>query len=135
MSRPPRGRRGRRGGGLPWRSCSTSSWAWCAVGGRRMYQEEGSAPHLALPPAAREGFESALPFALTAAQRRAIDEVLRDIGGSVPMSRLLEGDVGSGKTVVAATALLAAVAGGYQGAIMAPTEALGGPDYPPVRGL
>src|SRR3990170_3277414 len=77
----------------------------------------------------REGFELSLPFGLTAAQRRAIDEVLRDIGGSVPMSRLLEGDVGSGKTVVAATALLAAVAGGYQGAIMAPTEVLAEQHY------
>ncbi|MDP2675569.1 MAG: ATP-dependent DNA helicase RecG [Dehalococcoidia bacterium] len=96
---------------------------------RRLYQEEGSAPQLALPPAVREGFESSLPFGLTAAQRRAIDEVLRDIGGSVPMSRLLEGDVGSGKTVVAATALLAAVAGGYQGAIMAPTEVLAEQHY------
>ena len=102
---------------------------------RRMYQEEGSAPQLALPPSVREGFEISLPFGLTAAQRRAIDEVLRDIGGSVPMSRLLEGDVGSGKTVVAATALLAAVAGGYQGAIMAPTEVLAEQHYRTFCGL
>ncbi|HLA18687.1 MAG TPA: DEAD/DEAH box helicase, partial [Dehalococcoidia bacterium] len=96
---------------------------------RRMYQEAGSAPQLELPPSVREGFERSLPFGLTAAQRRAIDELLRDIGGSVPMSRLLEGDVGSGKTVVAAMALLAAVAGGYQGAIMAPTEVLAEQHY------
>jgi len=102
---------------------------------RRLYQEEGSAPSLALPPAVREGFEGSLPFGLTAAQRRAIDELLRDIAGSVPMSRLLEGDVGSGKTVVAATALLAAVAGGYQGAIMAPTEVLAEQHYRTFCGL
>jgi len=102
---------------------------------RRMYQEEGSAPQLVLPPSVREGFERSLPFGLTAAQRRAIDELLKDIGGSIPMSRLLEGDVGSGKTVVAATALLAAVAGGYQGAIMAPTEVLAEQHYRTFCGL
>src|SRR5438132_653718 len=61
---------------------------------------------------------------MTNAQQRVIDTILADIGRDVPMSRLLEGDVGSGKTVVAAMALLAAVASGYQGAIMAPTEIL-----------
>jgi ATP-dependent DNA helicase RecG len=71
-----------------------------------------------------EGFVSSLPFSLTAAQDRAVAQVLEDAGRPVPMNRLLEGDVGSGKTVVAATALLAAVASGYQGAIMAPTEIL-----------
>src|SRR5207249_647506 len=65
-----------------------------------------------------------LPFEMTTAQRLAIETILGDVGRDVPMSRLLEGDVGSGKTVIAATALLAAVASGYQGAIMAPTEIL-----------
>jgi len=65
-----------------------------------------------------------LPYALTGAQGRAIDEIRRDLAGTVPMHRLLQGDVGSGKTVVAVAALLAAVQGGHQGALMAPTEVL-----------
>ena len=96
---------------------------------RLSWQAAGAAPKLALPQPVRDGFVRSLPFALTAAQRRAVDEVLRDIGESVPMSRLLEGDVGSGKTVVAVVALLAAVASGYQGAIMAPTEVLAEQHY------
>ncbi|MCH7998385.1 MAG: ATP-dependent DNA helicase RecG [Chloroflexi bacterium] len=96
---------------------------------RLSWQAAGAAPKLALPQPVRDGFVRSLPFALTAAQRRAVDEVLSDIGESVPMSRLLEGDVGSGKTVVAVVALLAAVASGYQGAIMAPTEVLAEQHY------
>ena len=96
---------------------------------RLLWQAAGAAPKLALPQPVRDGFVRSLPFDLTAAQRRAIDELLRDIGESVPMNRLLEGDVGSGKTVVAAVALLAAVASGYQGAIMAPTEVLAEQHY------
>jgi len=96
---------------------------------RQLWQTAGAAPELALPESVRDGFVRSLPFALTAAQRRATDEVLRDIGGSVPMNRLLEGDVGSGKTVVAAAALLTAVVSGYQGTIMAPTEVLAEQHY------
>jgi len=91
---------------------------------RREWQSAGGAPKIEMPEAIRGGFIESLPFGLTSAQRRAIDAVLADIEGEIPMARLLEGDVGSGKTVVAATALLAAVAGGYQGVIMAPTEIL-----------
>ncbi len=69
-------------------------------------------------------FHEALPFPLTGAQRRAIDEIAGDLAGTHPMHRLLQGDVGSGKTLVAVTALLMAVQGGYQGAFMAPTEVL-----------
>ncbi len=69
-------------------------------------------------------FHTVLPFSLTGAQRRAIDEITKDLAGPHPMHRLLQGDVGSGKTVVALTALLTAVQGGYQGAFMAPTEVL-----------
>ncbi len=65
-----------------------------------------------------------LRFELTRAQRRALDEILGDIQQSIPMSRLLQGDVGSGKTVVAAAAMLAAVWNGAQAALMAPTEIL-----------
>ncbi len=69
-------------------------------------------------------FLERLGFALTGAQRRTIDEIDADLAVPRPMHRLLQGDVGSGKTVVAATALLAAVQGGHQGALMAPTEVL-----------
>ena len=69
-------------------------------------------------------FLGSLPFALTAAQNKTLKEILADLGQSKPMSRLLQGEVGSGKTVVAAAALLVAAANGYQGAFMAPTEIL-----------
>ena len=65
-----------------------------------------------------------LPFELTPHQESAIEEIDRDLGRSVPMQRLLQGDVGSGKTVVALYALLRAVEAGRQGALMAPTETL-----------
>lgn len=65
-----------------------------------------------------------LPFALTAAQRRVVDEILADLQRAHPMHRLLQGDVGSGKTVVAAIAAAHAIAAGAQVAIMAPTEIL-----------
>src|SRR3954471_13544684 len=64
------------------------------------------------------------PFALTGSQRQAIDEIAADMARPFPMNRLLQGDVGSGKTVVAMYAMLLAVAHGYQAALMAPTEIL-----------
>jgi ATP-dependent DNA helicase RecG len=67
---------------------------------------------------------AALPFELTDAQRRAIAEIEKDLAGPHPMHRLLQGDVGSGKTLVAVSAMLTAVQGGHQGALMAPTEVL-----------
>ena len=69
-------------------------------------------------------FIDGLPFTLTEAQNRVLDEVLRDLALDTPMLRLVQGDVGSGKTVVAAAAALAAVEEGYQCAVMAPTELL-----------
>lgn len=77
-------------------------------------------------------FQSKLPFEFTGAQRRALDEIFADIQRPVPMARLVQGDVGSGKTVVAAAALLQAIANGFQGALMAPTEILAEQHY---RGL
>ena len=71
-----------------------------------------------------ERLYAALPFELTAAQRRAIAEIEHDLAGPHPMHRLLQGDVGSGKTLVAVSAMLTAVQGGHQGALMAPTEVL-----------
>ena len=69
-------------------------------------------------------FLAGLPFEPTAAQRRALAAIMVDLSAPRPMHRLLQGDVGSGKTVVAVATLLAAVQGGYQGAFMAPTEVL-----------
>jgi ATP-dependent DNA helicase RecG len=71
-----------------------------------------------------DGFLARLPFPLTGAQERAIEEIRRDLAAPVPMHRLLQGDVGAGKTVVALAGLLTAVQGGHQGALMAPTEVL-----------
>ena len=74
-------------------------------------------------------FVSALPFPLTGAQRRVIEEISHDLAGAHPMHRLLQGDVGSGKTVVAVAAMLVAVQGKHQGALMAPTEVLAEQHY------
>ena len=90
---------------------------------KRAWQEEGDAPVLD-DRAAAESFLAGLPFDLTGAQRRALDSVLDDIARTVPMGRLMEGDVGSGKTVVALAAMLTAVAAGHQAVMMAPTEVL-----------
>jgi ATP-dependent DNA helicase RecG len=72
----------------------------------------------------RERFVAALPFALTAAQRKVGEEILADLARERPMLRLVQGDVGAGKTVVAALAALAAIESGRQVALMAPTELL-----------
>ena len=74
-------------------------------------------------------FINSLPFKLTDAQQRAVNEILNDLHSEKPMQRLLQGDVGSGKTVVATIMLLAAIENGYQAAIMAPTEILAQQHY------
>lgn len=74
-------------------------------------------------------FRGTIPFQLTRAQERVIQEVNKDMESPITMQRLVQGDVGSGKTVIAACALLKAVAGGYQGILMAPTEILARQHY------
>ncbi|TME29736.1 MAG: DEAD/DEAH box helicase, partial [Chloroflexi bacterium] len=83
-------------------------------------------PAVALPRQSHvlDALIGALPFELTAAQRRVTDEILRDMALERPMTRLLQGEVGSGKTAVATLALLDALANRLQGAFMAPTEIL-----------
>jgi ATP-dependent DNA helicase RecG len=80
-------------------------------------------------------FVSRLPYQLTGAQRRVIGEIVSDLMEAHPMHRLLHGEVGSGKTVVAVVTLLHGVEGGWQGAIMAPTEVLADQHYLGVTGL
>jgi ATP-dependent DNA helicase RecG len=91
---------------------------------RRALEESTTAPALGDEGDLIERYYQALPFELTAEQQSAIREICRDLGVGRPMQRLLQGDVGSGKTVVALYALLRAVEKGYQGALMAPTETL-----------
>jgi ATP-dependent DNA helicase RecG len=86
-------------------------------------------------PALVEEFRRQLPFALTGAQERAIAVITEDLAEAHPMHRLLQGDVGAGKTVVALAALLVAVQGGHQGALMAPTEVLAEQHHAGVRSL
>lgn len=76
-----------------------------------------------------EAFYTSLPFEMTGAQKRAIDDIIKDMCGSTPMSRLIQGDVGSGKTAVAAAAALFAAKNGFQTALMAPTEILARQHY------
>ncbi|MFN4263553.1 MAG: ATP-dependent DNA helicase RecG [Thioalkalivibrionaceae bacterium] len=83
-----------------------------------------TAPRLAVPGKLWRDFLQGLPFALTGAQRRAIAEIHADQGSPQPMQRLLQGDVGSGKTIVAQAAILQALETGYQAVFMAPTELL-----------
>ncbi len=80
-------------------------------------------------------FSECLPFSLTEAQDRVFREILDDMAAEVPMNRLLQGDVGSGKTAIAAAALVAAVDGGHQAAMMVPTEVLAWQHYDKISGL
>jgi ATP-dependent DNA helicase RecG len=81
-----------------------------------------------------ERFLAALPYRPTVAQERAIGEIRQDMAKEVPMSRLLQGDVGAGKTLVAAAAMLYAVEAGYQAALMAPTQVLAEQHFENFRG-
>lgn len=82
-----------------------------------------------------QDFMKSLPFPLTNAQKRVLNEILTDMSSPYRMSRLLQGDVGSGKTVVAALALFASVSAGFQGALMVPTEILAEQHLDSLKGL
>ena len=83
----------------------------------------------------RERYMAKLPFTLTKAQMRVLDELERDMASPVPMNRLIQGDVGSGKTAVAMYALCVAAANGYQGVLLAPTEILAQQHYDTLHAL
>jgi ATP-dependent DNA helicase RecG len=104
---------------------------------RRRYREDARrAPALDGPPElTRRWISQLLPFPLTSDQERAIEVIEAELGESRPMQRLLMGEVGSGKTVVALYALLRAVEQGFQGALMAPTETLAEQHYATVQAL
>ncbi len=95
----------------------------------RTYRQQHSAPVLKSDGRYRQALLRQLPFALTPAQKRVVDELLADISQSVPMQRLVQGDVGSGKTVVAALVIVEALSAGYQAVMMAPTEILAEQHY------
>lgn len=98
---------------------------------RREWQAHSGMP-LLVEPEQFDVFMNALPFSLTSAQQRVINEIRADLALSRPMNRLLQGDVGSGKTIVAAAAMVTAAWAGAQSALMAPTEILAEQHY---RGL
>ncbi len=100
---------------------------WVALGislkrGRRIQELKGAV--IKIDQATKVRIGSVLPFKLTEAQRRVVKEIFKDLKSDAPMNRLLQGDVGSGKTIVALIAMLATMENGYQTALMAPTEIL-----------
>jgi ATP-dependent DNA helicase RecG len=100
---------------------------WVALGiglkrGRRIKEIKGT--KIKLDQATKVRIGSVLPFKLTDAQRSAVKDIFKDLKSDAPMNRLLQGDVGSGKTIVAVIAMLATMENGYQAALMAPTEIL-----------
>lgn len=98
--------------------------ATAAVLRRNERERDHDARALRVPAGLLDDLEGTLPFELTAAQRRVIRELWNDMSRDVPMNRLLQGDVGSGKTIVAAAAVVLAARNGMQSALMAPTELL-----------
>ena len=90
----------------------------------RLAREDLRAARVVIDDAELANLLAALPFTLTGDQRRAVDEIVADLASERPMRRLLQGDVGSGKTAVAAVALAGVVRAGWQGALMVPTEIL-----------
>ncbi len=95
----------------------------------RQSRNKRHSPHIPLENTIKEQFLNSLPFALTNAQQRVTEEISQDLSQQKPMLRLIQGDVGAGKTVIAALAALQAIAAGYQVALMAPTDLLSEQHY------
>nr|MDT0666279.1 DEAD/DEAH box helicase [Micromonospora sp. DSM 115978] len=107
-----------------------------AMGIRRLDNARFTAvPRPARPDGLRAAFDAALPFELTEGQREVGDAIAADMSFSYPMHRLLQGEVASGKTVVALRAMLTAVDAGGQAVLLAPTETLAGQHYRTLRDL
>lgn len=104
------------------------------LGQRRDWQADPAIP-LRQGDESLKRFVDALPFQLTGAQERVIGEIRADLARELPMNRLLQGDVGAGKTVIAAAAMVIAVASDTQAALMAPTEILAEQHYQSLRGM
>lgn len=104
------------------------------LGHRRQWQERPATP-LEAHEGERIRFFNALPFEPTDAQKRVVAEIAADMARAVPMNRLLQGDVGAGKTIVAAAAMIVAVKSGVQAALMAPTEILAEQHYAGLSAL
>jgi len=98
---------------------------------QRRYKQKKNQKAIPLMPTGKlmDQFYQGLPFALTGAQERVVNEILSDLRSPTAMNRLVQGDVGSGKTIVAVMAILAAIQSGYQAALMAPTEVLAEQHY------
>ncbi len=100
-------------------------WLSVAMGLRRQGREAAAkGTVIEINDRVRESVRSILPFKPTGAQKRVLREIVQDMAGPAPMNRLLQGDVGSGKTIVAVQAAIVAIENGYQSAIMVPTEIL-----------
>jgi ATP-dependent DNA helicase RecG len=99
-------------------------WLECGLALKRRAAHQQTGIAFTLSDRARERIKKMLPFKPTAAQKRVLGEIARDMADPHPMNRLLQGDVGSGKTVVAAEAAIIAIENGYQVAVLAPTEIL-----------
>jgi ATP-dependent DNA helicase RecG len=107
----------------------------CVLARQRARQNAGSAPVITRDGKLLSDFVKHMPFALTGAQKRVLGQIFDDLARGCPMNRLLHGDVGSGKTIVAATAMLGAIAAGHSAALMAPTQVLAHQHYENLRKL
>ncbi|MBR5490281.1 MAG: ATP-dependent DNA helicase RecG [Oscillospiraceae bacterium] len=105
----------------------------CALAGMRSGRDRSGGK--SIPPAPLDEFFATLPFSPTGAQRRAIEDAIADMASGRPMNRLVQGDVGSGKTLVAAACIWSACRNGHQAAFMAPTEILAEQHLETLRGF
>ncbi|MGH9638657.1 MAG: ATP-dependent DNA helicase RecG [Bryobacteraceae bacterium] len=110
-------------------------WLECGLALKRTKARSAKGIAFTIGPGAREAIKKMLPFKPTNAQRRVMQEIAADMKQPHPMNRLLQGDVGSGKTIVAAQAAVIAIENGYQTAVLAPTEILAAQHYAYFRRL